>query len=208
MKIVAISDTHGMHKHLEVPLGDMLIHAGDVCNRGTQNEAIDFIEWFSQQAHKYKIFIAGNHDSFFENASVSFIKESIPNNVIYLNDSGITIEGIHIWGSPIQPEFFNWAFNRNRGEEIAEHWKMIPQNTDILITHGPPFGILDLTADGKKVGCQDLLETIQEVLPKYHIFGHIHEAAGQTDVEGTYFINASSANENYRLVNEPIVFNY
>ena len=206
MKIIAISDTHGKHQHLKLPKGDMIIHAGDISRTGLKSEVLDFLNWYGALDFPYKIFIAGNHDFYFEKESEKEIKNIIPKDVIYLNDSGILIEGIKIWGSPIQPWFFDFAFNRKRGEEIAKHWELIPEDTDILVTHGPAFGVLDKTVVGKEVGCTDLLEYIKKIKPKFHIAGHIHEAYGQVEIEGTNFINASVLNLNYRLVNEPVVF--
>ena len=206
MKIVAISDTHGKHRHLNLPTGDMIIHAGDVSSRGLKTEVTDFLEWFGELDFQYKIFIAGNHDFYFEKETAKEIEQIIPSDVIYLNDSGITIEGIKIWGSPVQPWFFDWAFNRKRGTEIAEHWKLIPEGTDILVTHGPAFGVLDKTVRGEEVGCEELLDFIKKVKPKIHIAGHIHEAYGGVEKFGTYFINASVLDVNYRLVNLPVEF--
>lgn len=208
MKFVAISDTHGQHRSLELPKGDCLLHGGDVSKMGIGLEISNFLDWFAEQDFEYKIFIAGNHDFYFENANESEIKAIIPDNVIYLNDSGITLEGIHIWGSPVQPWFFDWAFNRQRGPEIDEHWQLIPDDTDILITHGPPHGILDLTARNDKAGCADLLKKTEMVQPKFHIFGHIHEAYGVEKVKETTFINASVLNLKYELVNAPVVFEW
>ena len=213
MKIVAISDTHGKHRNLVLPEGDILIHAGDVSSMGKESEIKDFLNWFSKTDFTYKIMIAGNHDFYFEkivdNAKV--LEELIPANVIYLNDSVVEIENLgqktlRIWGSPIQPWFFNWAFNRNRGEDIKRHWDKIPQNTDMLITHGPAYGILDKTTRNESVGCEDLLEKVKEVKPIFHICGHIHEAYGYIKQSGTEFINASVLDENYNLRNKPIVF--
>lgn len=160
------------------------------------------MEWFEKLDYNHRIFIAGNHDFYFENLE-DFSREGI----IYLNDSGVTINGINIWGSPIQPEFNNWAFNRKRGDEIKKHWDLIPLDTDILITHGPPFGYLDATAYLQRVGCVDLLKRVMKVKPKYHVFGHVHEAYGiKKNDEGTGFINASILNEAYRVKNQPICF--
>ncbi len=206
MKIVAISDTHGLHNQLQLPKGDLLLHSGDVAKRGSEQEIIAFLNWFSQQDFQYKIFIAGNHDFFFEQTPVSAIAALIPENVLYLNDSGVTIEGINIWGSPVQPRFFNWAFNRDRGADIDQHWQLIPENTDILLTHGPPKGILDKTFQGLAVGCEMLLNRIEQIQPKYNIFGHIHEAYGQVTKNNIHFINASVVNLRYMVVNPPVVF--
>ena len=204
MKIVIISDTHGRHRALQLPEGDMIIHAGDVTSRGLRHEVLDFLDWFSGLDYEHKIFIAGNHDFYFEKEGQQEISEIIPSNIIYLNDSGVEIEGLNIWGSPVQPWFFDWAFNRQRGADIQKHWDLIPAHTDILITHGPAFGILDRTTRNELVGCKDLLDRIREVNPQVHISGHIHEGYGMMELDGTKFINASVVNVNYKLVNAPV----
>ena len=204
MKLVFLSDTHNRHRNIKIPEGDILIHAGDVSSRGEKREIDDFIEWFQSQPHKHKIFIAGNHDFFFEKANENNIKIEIP-NVIYLNDSGCEINGLKFWGSPIQPEFFNWAFNRKRGEEIKKHWDLIPNDTDILITHGPPYNVLDKTTRGDIVGCEELALKVAEIQPKIHVFGHIHESYGMLEKGKITFINASVLNHKYIYANNPIV---
>jgi len=204
MKLVAISDTHGQHRDVKLPKGDMIIHAGDLTRGGQKNESIDFLRWFGDLDFTYKIFIAGNHDFFFENESQQEIDALIPADIIYLNDSGVSIEGLKIWGSPIQPWFYDWAFNRQRGADILAHWSLIPDDTNILITHGPAHGILDLTASNESVGCNDLLSRIRKVNPQVHISGHIHEAYGELERFGIKFINASVVNANYIMTNEPI----
>ena len=209
MQITTISDTHGLHHQLQLPGGDLLIHAGDVCNRGSQEEAANFIDWFEKQPYTYKIFIAGNHDFFFENFTQKEIQDILPKNIYYLNDSGIEIEGINIWGSPITPEFHNWAFNRKRGDEINNHWQLIPNNSDILITHGPAFGILDKTFHNLNVGCEELLKALKNIQPKYHVFGHIHEAFGSLNEKETTYINTSSLDLFYKIRNTPFFhFNF
>ena len=208
MKIVVISDTHGKHRLVKLPKGDILIHAGDVSYRGERYEVEDFLKWFSNQPHPHKIFIAGNHDFFFERTKPKAIESIMPVNVIYLNDSGIDINGCKIWGSPITPQFFQWAFNRKRGEAVRRHWELIPMDTNILITHGPPYRILDQTIYDQYVGCKDLLLRVQEVAPQYHLFGHIHEAYGNVIQNGTRFINASIVNESYDMVHRPVVFDW
>ena len=206
MRVVAISDTHNQHHGLRLPKGDLLLHAGDVSGRGTEAEVQNFLDWFTVQDFEYKVFIAGNHDYFFERFPDSFVQHIIPEDIIYLNDSGVEIEGIKIWGSPVQPWFLDWAFNRKRGAEIDKHWKLIPEDTDILMTHGPAHGILDRTARGEHVGCKDLLQKINKVKPKFHIAGHIHEAYGMEKHGETTFINASVLNLRYQLANESISF--
>ena len=207
MRIVCISDTHGLHHEIKLPKGDMIIHAGDVTNFGTTAQVSQFVDWYSKLDYKYKIFIAGNHDFFFEEQSDETIEDFLSDypDVIYLEDSGITIEGIKIWGSPYQPEFFDWAFNRKRGSEIKQHWDLIPDDTDIIITHGPPMRILDLTPSYENVGCEDLLSAINRVKPKHHIFGHIHNGYGTETIQHTTFVNASVCDERYRTVNKPMI---
>lgn len=205
MTLTLISDTHFRHNQLELAGGDMLIHAGDLCGRGTEGEALAFLRWFGEQPYTYKIFIAGNHDWFFEKSSKMEIDKIIPANIHYLNDSGVEIEGLKIWGSPVQPAFLDWAFNRKKGAEINKHWKLIPKDTNILITHGPPFGILDRTTSNYNAGCEMLLKKVNQIEPKLHVFGHIHEGYGMVEKGKTIFANASSVNVNYQLVNAPIV---
>jgi Predicted phosphoesterases, related to the Icc protein len=206
LKFVAFSDSHSRHHNLRLPKGDVLICAGDISYRGKKEEVVDFLEWFKIQKHKYKIFIAGNHDFFFEKAKATEISKIIPDNIIYLKDSGVEIEGINIWGSPVTPWFFNWAFNRHRGKDIKKHWDLIPENTELLITHGPVYGYLDQVINEENVGCKDLLERVKEVKPKVHVCGHVHESYGSIKRGGVQFINCSVLNELYELVNKPIVF--
>lgn len=208
MKILALADTHSQHHKLKLPAADMILHAGDISKRGEEHEIVAFLNWFKNLDYRYKIFIAGNHDFYFEQTPFEKIKEIVPENVIYLCDSGVTIEGIHIWGSPVTPTFFDWAFNRDRGAAISRHWDLIPQGTDILMTHGPAAGILDKTVRGEAVGCADLLKKVQELKPKYYIGGHIHEAYGKLQSQGTTYFNASVLDERYRLKNEPWLFEY
>ena len=204
MKLVLISDTHGYHNEVFLPKGDILLHTGDISKRGGREEVIDFLDWFRIQDFEHKIFIAGNHDFFFENAKEEELIKLIGTDITYLNDSGITINGLNIWGSPVQPRFFNWAFNRDRGDDIDRHWQLIPPNTDVLLTHGPPKGILDRTDRGEAVGCEMLLQKIKEIEPQLSVFGHIHEAYGMKKSEKTTFVNASVVNLQYQVVNEAV----
>lgn len=208
MHIVAISDTHGKHRDLQ-PLseGDVLIHAGDVSRGGMKEQVTDFLEWFAVQNHTHKIFIAGNHDFFFEQADPDEVNSIIPDGIIYLNDSGLEINGVKFWGSPITPWFNNWAFNRDRGDEIKKHWDLIPDDTDVLITHGPPSGILDETVYGNRTGCEELLLRVDQVKPKFHIFGHIHEDYGTFTKGETTFVNVSVLDDWYEMRNQPRILN-
>jgi len=202
--LVLLADTHAHHRNIRLPKGDVLIHAGDISYRGEKLEVKDFLYWFAKQDFAHKIFIAGNHDFYFERATAKELMHIIPDDVIYLNDSGVTIKGINFWGSPVTPKFFNWAFNRTRGEAIKKHWDLIPANTDVLITHGPPYGILDQVVSEQHVGCKDLLNKVKEVQPKLHVFGHIHESYGVVNRFGTKFINVSLTNDLYELTNRAV----
>jgi len=211
MRIVALSDTHSLHNKVTVPDGDVLIHAGDFMNTGYDfNEAKYFAEWWNALPHKTKILVAGNHDRQMESNEKICLRYF--NNTIYLKDSGVMVAGKLFWGSPYQPEFCNWAFNVRRGEFIKKHWDLIPDRTDVLITHGPPMGILDQTEGwgNQHVGCEELLKRVQQVNPLYHIFGHIHAGYGisvtpETNSR-TIFRNVSICNEQYQPVHVPHVF--
>jgi Icc-related predicted phosphoesterase len=113
---------------------------------------------------------------------------------------------LKIYGSPITPFFHNWAFNKHRGEQIAKYWAAIPDDVDILVTHGPPAGVLDANLQGEQLGCQDLMAKIMEIRPKIHIFGHVHESAGYDEKAGTHYINASVVNKVLQLSHKPMVF--
>lgn len=204
--IVAISDTHNRHSKVEVPEGDILVHAGDFTTRGDIRDVRRFNKFLGTLPHKHKIVIAGNHDFCFEREPEIARKELT--NCIYLQDEAIVVEGIKFYGSPWQPWFFDWAFNLQRGEEINSKWQLIPKDTNVLITHGPPRGFGDKVVNGLPVGCDDLLRKIQEVKPKYHIFGHIHEDAGITRDRHTTYVNASTCNLDYKPINSPIILKY
>jgi Icc-related predicted phosphoesterase len=124
-------------------------------------------------------------------------------NAIYLENSGTEVASLNIWGSPVQPEFNNWAFNVARGAAIRRYWEMIPDNTNILVTHGPPFGMLDkLHPSTPHLGCEELAKAVEQIKPRLHIFGHIHGGHGLLTANGMCFVNASVVNEEYRLVHE------
>lgn len=201
---VAISDTHGMYRDIEIPNGDVLIHAGDITRYGKLSELNDFNNWLGEQPHQHKIIIAGNHDWCFERQKEASIK--IITNAVYLEDQSIEIEGHLFYGSPWQPWFLNWAFNLQRGKEIQEKWDLISNDVDVLITHGPAFGILDRNINGENAGCENLLSKIEEIGPKVHVCGHIHEGYGQIVRHSIKFINASVNNERYMPTNNPISF--
>jgi Icc-related predicted phosphoesterase len=206
VRIVCISDTHGQHAKLSVPEGDILIHAGDFAAFGdTPIEIIDFNQWLGTLPHRHKVVIAGNHDWMFERHPD--VARELLTNAIYLENSGTELAGLKIWGSPVQPEFNNWAFNVARGAAIRRYWKMIPASTDVLITHGPPYGVLDTAhPTTAHLGCEELAEAVREIKPRLHVFGHIHGGYGAAKSDGTQFVNASVADEAYRLANAPQTF--
>lgn len=203
MRIVCLSDTHNQHDRLAVPDGDVLVHAGDATGHGTLTEWAAFASWLTALPHRHKVLIAGNHDFCCQREAA--LARARLCGVLYLQDELAEVEGLRIWGSPWQPWFYDWAFNLQRGPEIAAKWALIPDAVDVLITHGPPAGILDRTTKGEDVGCMDLLRELQRVRPKLHVFGHIHEAYGTLDRDGCRFVNASSCDVRYRPIQAPIV---
>ncbi len=207
MKIVCVSDTHNQHWKLDLPPGDILIHSGDLTFNGTSEEIKNFNNWLLSQREKFnQIFvIAGNHDFLFENSPEQ--ARDILTNAIYLENSGFFYNNLHIWGSPVSPRFMDYAFNRDRGKDIKKYWDLIPVNTDILIIHPPPFGILDTIRTGISVGCEELLKAIYRIKPKLVVFGHIHESYGLVEKDNIKFVNASSLSYNYRFVNKPLIIN-
>lgn len=211
MKIVCISDTHMKHGSMDIPDGDILIHAGDMTRRGHLDDIAEVNKWLGTLPHKHKVIIAGNHDFGFETNHEKAV--SLITNATYLQDSQIDIDGISIYGSPWQPTFHNWAFNIDRGK-LHHKWKLIPEGLDILVTHGPPFHILDKVMKPHKqpehVGCKELKDRILEMKkpPVYHIFGHIHEARGRVSIGMTTFINAAMCDIDYKPINKAVEFYY
>ena len=227
MKITFISDTHGKHNQLteDLPGGDILIHAGDFMNAGYyKTEAIEFFNWFDAiDNYDTKVFIAGNHDRIMEDdptwaqgyltgfKTIEYLQDDWMGLYFDGPNGDMPEENIRIYGSPWQPEFFNWAFNLPRNSDIMkEKWDAIPDNTDILVTHGPPFGFLDIPGHGTpmNVGCEMLRYRIDELRPKIHVFGHIHGSAGYYFNGHTHFINASVLNERYVYENKPLTFEW
>jgi Icc-related predicted phosphoesterase len=201
MKIIVTSDTHNLHESCTPPPGRIFIHAGDMTGYGDLEEVVAFNEWLGTLDYEHRIVIAGNHDFFFEKYPDR--ARSVLSNATYLMDESIEIDGIKIYGSPWQPFFCDWAFNLHRGEPLREKWAMIPDDTDILVTHGPPFGHGDELPGPGHVGCEELLARIMEVRPRVHIFGHIHEGYGITYEGPTMCLNASCADANYKFANDP-----
>jgi len=234
MRIICISDTHTKQKELNYNLSDfikqndynVLIHSGDISRMGRENEVKDFIYWFQNlQGFDDKIFIAGNHDFCFQKinephhiGTYDWLKHLIheenlsQSDCTYLEDSELILNvpnisrPIKIYGSPWQPEFRNWAFNLPRnGFELEVKWNDIPEDTDILITHSPPFGIGDYTLTNLRVGCELLKFRVEQINPLIHVYGHIHEAYGVKVENKTIFVNASICDVMYNPTNKPHV---
>jgi Icc-related predicted phosphoesterase len=206
VKLCIISDTHNKHKRLsKLPEADVIIHCGDMTSMGHSHEIVDFMKWFSKLNYQYKICIAGNHDWLFDTNRL-IAREKVPENVIYLEDSGVEIEGIKFWGTPVQLPFNNWAFNKPEARLIP-HWQAIPDDIDVLITHQPPYSIFDWSVyDLKHTGSPSLYkEVVERIKPKVHCFGHIHSGYGVKIIENIKFVNASNLDEDYMCVNNPVV---
>lgn len=243
LRIVHISDTHGArgHSKLTIPECDLLIFSGDLGGRTSPMEVVEFLLWFEKLPARKRIFIPGNHDICLDKKFVESRTEPLSRIVLsdyytkaleiikqypkveMLNDSGCEFEGLKIWGSPYTPSFNReyWAFNADRGEEIQKVWNKIPKDTDILITHGPPFGILDKVEikertawhENGHVGCKNLQETIKSRLNtlKIHCFGHIHDNYGValekvSNSRRVLFSNGAVLNNKYEvIIREPLV---
>jgi hypothetical protein len=236
IKCTAISDTHTMHDKLNLKSGgDILIHSGDHSFLGQPDEVYPFMDWLAKQPYQYKVFIAGNHDMGWEpiGEGIKCDKDgyfvfrgrifrkglekeyrSYAENLdlIYLHNEELLFQGLRIYGSPYQPEFCGWAFGTN-SEKAYDIASEIPINVDILVTHGPPYGIRDEVIrrsiwDGRdpRTGCEALKHYVCTYKPKYHVFGHIHESYGKSKRKHTTFINAASVGRDYETLNKPINF--
>lgn len=221
LTITFISDTHGKHKQItkDLPGGDILIHSGDLSSKGYEHEIQQFCKWFDDiDNYDTKVFIAGNHDWGFQN-NAERIQEIVNSykTIDYIQDDGFSLyfdgpngefpeDNIYFYGSPWQPEFYNWAFNLPRnGSELMEKWNNIPDNTDILITHGPAWGYVDqVIGKTEHLGCELLVQRIKTIKPKIHVCGHIHSGNGYKFDGDTHFINASVLDENYIYTYKPL----
>jgi len=215
IRIVAISDTHEQANKLRIPECDILIHAGDITGRGSLYEVARFSDWCVRlydtgNVKDSIVVIAGNHDITAQTQPYHF-KACLDDSIIYLEDSMVEVgqyvqRPISIYGAPWTPSFFreHWAFNADRGAEIRGHWDKI-KPCDILVTHGPPYGVCDKNLEGEHVGCADLRAAILRLQPKIHICGHIHEGYGLGILGKTLVMNASSCTRRYTPDNTPLV---
>jgi len=212
MRMICMSDTHNK-KPRQVPDGDVLVHAGDATIMGSLGEIRTFAKWFGALPHANKIFVPGNHDWGFDKNNPGLIHPLVARSILeyagvtVLVDASVKLSGLNFYGSPWQPEFHGWAFNLPRGLALRNKWDAIPQETNVLITHGPAAGVRDSVAGGPPLGCEDLRDCVMR-LPdlKAHVFGHIHDGYGTThdSLLGMVRVNASICNENYDAVNFPI----
>lgn len=206
VRICFISDVHNKYKKVILPDADIIVCAGDMTSLGKEHEIRNFLTWYSKlNQYKYKIFIAGNHDFLFERDRI-FAKSLIPDNIIYLEDSGIEVMGLKFYGTPVNIIFYNWAFNRSE-EKLKQHWEGIPDDTDILVTHNPAYGVLDnCNYDPKRLGSPSLyMEITNRIKPLIHVCGHIHSGHGTKVIENTLFINACILNEDYEVEYNPVL---
>jgi predicted phosphohydrolase len=202
VRLVLASDTHERHEELVVPDGDVFIHSGDFTMSGDLRAVRKFGDWIRSLPHEKKLIIAGNHELSFEHVLTGALRAigDGRDGLTYLQDSACIIDGVSFWGSPWQPWFYDWAFNVERGPQIAAKWSLIPPRTDVLITHGPPMGILDYV-HSEHVGCADLRDRVSMLRPKVHVFGHIHAGSGVETLNDITFVNASICNEEYNPTN-------
>lgn len=216
MNILCISDTHQKHNRLSLISCDVLIISGDICTSGDIWQFDDFIKWLKQESNKFEkaILVAGNHDWCFmrtRQLCVDTLKNEFGDKVVYLEDSEVIVNGIKFYGSPWQPEFNRWAFNAPRGERLKNIWENIPDDVDVLITHGPPHGIGDMV-DNNHVGCVDLFNRVVELSNKnlfLHVFGHIHSSNGHYTSDAmndVNFCNAAICTEGYTPENPAYEF--
>jgi Icc-related predicted phosphoesterase len=212
MKLCLISDTHTKHQYIGIKKydADVLVHCGDISGNGGIAAITDFLEWFNGlEQFKHKIFIAGNHDWLFErnNSLARQVVEDVgKGDIIYLENESVVIDNIKFYGTPVQPPFCNWAFNVFE-PKLTEYWKIIDDDTDVLITHSPPYMIGDYVPYSMQhEGSPSLYkEVVERIKPRLHAFGHIHEGYGQWDIDDIKFVNASSLDADYVAVNDPII---
>lgn len=216
MRLVLLSDTHCRLRKVSVPEGDLLLHSGDLTFKGDYQEISQELRELGRISKDFKngcVFVCGNHDWMGERNPGLMKQMALDEGLTYLDHSSVEIEGFKIFGSAYTPEFCNWAFNVDRAE-LAQKWAQIPDDTNFLITHGPPMGILDPVQRFNKktgeieiehVGCQDLYNRIQELKElKLHVFGHLHQGYGQVKIGDVTYVNASVCTEEYRPSNLPI----
>ncbi|XP_072519330.1 metallophosphoesterase MPPED2 [Salminus brasiliensis] len=228
-RFVCVSDTHSRTDGIHMPYGDVLLHTGDFTELGLPSEVKKFNDWLGTLPYEFKVVIAGNHELTFDKdfmaelvkqdyyrfPSVSKLQpedfdnvQSLLTNCVYLQDSEVMVKGFRIYGTPWTPWFNGWGFNLPRGQSLLDKWNQIPEDIDILMTHGPPLGFRDwVPKELQRVGCVELLNTVQRrVRPKLHVYGGIHEGYGLMTDGYTTFINSSTCTVSFQPTNPPIIF--
>jgi Icc-related predicted phosphoesterase len=205
MKIVVISDTHGQHRLLGSLAGDLLIHCGDfgLGEADADKSLQDLDDWFGHQQFRHILCTGGNHDFSVEERQRR--GQRVFRNALLLQDQSVEIDGLKCHGSPWVPELTQWAHHRSAAD-LALAWAAIPDDVDLLITHTPPRGVLDVNSRGQACGCPMLRQRVAAIRPQAHCFGHIHASGGSTEIAGTLFVNASMVNHRYALTRAPIEF--
>lgn len=217
MKITAISDTHNRHKSLTSQLevgGDVILHAGDATGRGEKGEVEAFLKWYGELDYSHRLFTPGNHDWLFERNPQLAQELCDKYGVTLLHNKEVVIDGVKFYGSAVTPWFHSWAFNVHRGPDIAAEWAKIPNDTNVLVTHGPVHGILDIVpyANGtpkERVGCHDLFDRVMQLEHlKMHFCGHIHHSHGEHYFNGKKFFNVAICDEMYAPTNPITIVEY
>lgn len=205
MKITIISDTHNLHQQFGKLKGDVLIHCGDMFNLHTDDASAltDLDDWFGKQEFDLILCTGGNHDHLLQD----HIKQhgNPFKNATFLQDETHQHKGVNFYGTPWVPQLSGHAFFQS-AKGLRDKWAMIPRETDVLITHTPPFGILDQSSRSYQLGCEYLANELPRIAPKLHCFGHVHASYGTMKKGITTYVNASSIDSKERLVREPIVF--
>ena len=187
MKILHISDTHGRHTELvKLPAADIIVHSGDFTLGGSEQETINFLNWFLDLPYQHKILVAGNHDDCLYNSGLN----GLDSNCHYLNNSDVVIGGVRFYGVPM---FMQDCISGQQERNIGN----IPAGIDVLVTHQPPYGILDRSGS-INYGSSELLSKIGIIAPQFHLFGHIHVANGEVITKTTKFVNSAIVSENYQ----------
>ena len=202
MRIVMVSDTHMGHWDTDIPDGDIFIHAGDATYMGTAAEFDDFNRWVGTLSFRHKIFVPGNHDFLFEESFREGCK--VVSNATCLIDNDVTVDGLKIWGSPYTLAFMEWAFMENNEAGMQKHFENIPHDTDVLVTHSPPYHFGGLNGEGVNCGSRALSGAVPDKT-RLHVFGHIHEGYGMKKKKKCKFVNASVMNGLYQIVNDPVI---